>query len=45
MFSLVQTVVKVALMPIFLVMYVALGAVDAVEWWWNDMREWVEADW
>ena len=44
MLSFAQTAVKVALMPLFLVLYVIAGAVDAMEWWWNDMVEWVEAD-
>ena len=26
------------------VLYVIAGAMDAMEWWWNDMVEWVEGD-
>jgi hypothetical protein len=44
MFSFAQTAVKVALMPFLLVLYVIAGAVDATDCWWNDMVEWVEAD-
>ena len=39
-----RTMIKAVLALVFLVLYVITGTVDAMEWWWNDMMEWLEAD-
>ncbi len=42
---LLRTVVKVIAAAVFLLAYIVVGAVDAVEWWAKDMEEWLQAEW